>query len=84
MLRIVPTYGDQSLFAMDHYPDMLAGSSTDEFLLPAGAELARQVEARTDPLYRNAVPRDDGLFHCPWEGDDSCNHKADKLKCNYE
>ncbi|KAH8195091.1 hypothetical protein TruAng_010748 [Truncatella angustata] len=40
--------------------------------------------ARDHPLYKNAVPRADGLFHCPWEGDASCNHKPEKLKCNYD
>lgn len=40
--------------------------------------------ARDHPLYKNANPGPDGLFHCPWEGDSSCNHKPEKLKCNYE
>lgn len=40
--------------------------------------------ARDHVLYRTATPRTDGLFHCPWEGQLSCNHKPDKLKCNYE
>ncbi|KAK7923986.1 C2H2 transcription factor [Apiospora marii] len=40
--------------------------------------------ARDHPLYKNAMPKADGLFHCPWEGNSSCNHKAEKLKCNYD
>jgi hypothetical protein len=40
--------------------------------------------ARDHELYKNATPGPDGLFHCPWEGQNSCNHKAEKLKCNYE
>ncbi|KAL1875226.1 hypothetical protein Daus18300_003297 [Diaporthe australafricana] len=40
--------------------------------------------ARDHPLYKNAYPKADGLFHCPWEGQASCNHKAEKLKCNYD
>lgn len=40
--------------------------------------------ARDHPLYKNAMPKADGLFHCPWEGHASCNHKPEKLKCNYE
>ncbi|OAR02291.1 hypothetical protein LLEC1_03645 [Akanthomyces lecanii] len=39
---------------------------------------------REDHRYKNAVRGDDGLFHCPWEGDASCNHKPEKLKCNYD
>lgn len=40
--------------------------------------------ARDHYLYKTAVPHADGLFHCPWEGHPSCNHKPEKLKCNYE
>ncbi|KAF3001578.1 hypothetical protein E8E14_002013 [Neopestalotiopsis sp. 37M] len=40
--------------------------------------------ARDHPLYKNALPQADGLFHCPWEGRDNCNHKPEKLKCNYD
>lgn len=40
--------------------------------------------ARDHPLYKSAQPSADGLFHCPWEGSASCNHKPEKLKCNYE
>ncbi|KAI0405408.1 hypothetical protein F4802DRAFT_563006 [Xylaria palmicola] len=40
--------------------------------------------ARDHPLYKNAFPKPDGLFHCPWEGQASCNHKPEKLKCNYD
>ncbi|KUI59194.1 Zinc finger protein ZIC 5 [Cytospora mali] len=40
--------------------------------------------ARDHPLYKNAYPKPDGLFHCPWEGQANCNHKPEKLKCNYD
>lgn len=40
--------------------------------------------ARDHPLYRTAFPQSDGLYHCPWEGQSNCNHKPEKLKCNYE
>ncbi|KAH9903636.1 hypothetical protein F4778DRAFT_781018 [Xylariomycetidae sp. FL2044] len=40
--------------------------------------------ARDHPLYKNAFPKADGLFHCPWEGESNCNHKPEKLKCNYD
>jgi hypothetical protein len=39
---------------------------------------------REHPLYQNATIGLDGLYHCPWEEDSSCNHKPEKLKCNYE
>lgn len=38
---------------------------------------------RSHPLY-NEGPRADGLYHCPFKSDPSCQHKATKLKCNYE
>lgn len=40
--------------------------------------------ARDHPLYQNAAVMNDGLYHCPWEGDNSCSHRPEKLKCNYE
>jgi hypothetical protein len=40
--------------------------------------------ARLHPLYQNVKPGPDGFYHCPWEGKSSCQHKAEKLKCNYE
>ncbi|KAL7626170.1 hypothetical protein AAE478_002940 [Parahypoxylon ruwenzoriense] len=40
--------------------------------------------ARDHPLYKSAYPKSDGLFHCPWEGQANCNHKPEKLKCNYD
>ncbi|PNY23651.1 Uncharacterized protein TCAP_06404 [Tolypocladium capitatum] len=40
--------------------------------------------ARDHVLYKNAAPKEDGLFHCPWEGSANCNHKPEKLKCNYD
>jgi hypothetical protein len=40
--------------------------------------------ARLHPLYQNVKPGPDGFYHCPWEGQTTCQHKAEKLKCNYE
>ncbi|KZF23628.1 hypothetical protein L228DRAFT_121098 [Xylona heveae TC161] len=39
--------------------------------------------ARDNPLYQ-AAPQADGLYHCPFEGQEGCAHKPAKLKCNYE
>ncbi|KGQ12623.1 hypothetical protein BBAD15_g1652 [Beauveria bassiana D1-5] len=39
---------------------------------------------REDHRYKNAMRGADGLFHCPWEGQTGCNHKPEKLKCNYD
>lgn len=45
---------------------------------------ANEGEARDHHLYKNAYPKEDGLYHCPWEGQQCCNHRPEKLKCNYE
>ncbi|QSZ29345.1 hypothetical protein DSL72_003859 [Monilinia vaccinii-corymbosi] len=40
--------------------------------------------ARDHALYHNVTTRSDGLYHCPWEGTSGCQHKPEKLKCNYD
>ncbi|KAH7120114.1 hypothetical protein B0J13DRAFT_165422 [Dactylonectria estremocensis] len=40
--------------------------------------------ARNHDLYKNATTSEDGLYHCPWEGTQGCNHKPEKLKCKYD
>lgn len=53
--------------------------------LPAAFGPRRDGEtARNHELYKNATPKEDGLYHCPWEGETCCNHRPEKLKCNYE
>ncbi|KAB5558012.1 hypothetical protein GE09DRAFT_1173121 [Coniochaeta sp. 2T2.1] len=60
----------------------------DDFSLPppfGGRCMSGEGEsARDHYLYKNAFPQADGLFHCPWEGTPSCNHRPEKLKCNYD
>ena len=38
---------------------------------------------RCDPRYRLS-PREDNLYHCPFETSENCKHKPDKLKCIYQ
>ncbi|KAF4626101.1 hypothetical protein G7Y89_g12059 [Cudoniella acicularis] len=40
--------------------------------------------AHDHPLYQNVSVQADGLYHCPWEGQASCQHNPEKLKCNYD
>lgn len=57
----------------------------DNMNLPPALNNRRDGEtARNHDLYKNVMPKEDGLFHCPWEGNPSCNHRPEKLKCNYE
>ncbi|KAK5664070.1 hypothetical protein OQA88_284 [Cercophora sp. LCS_1] len=63
--------------------------SQDGFSLPPSFNSRRlsgegESSARDHFLYKNAYPQADGLFHCPWEGETTCNHKPEKLKCNYD
>lgn len=66
----------------------LAGSQLDDSGLSQALAARRQAvdgeSARDHALYKNATINVDGLFHCPWEGQPNCNHKPEKLKCNYE
>ncbi|KAL2270347.1 hypothetical protein VTJ83DRAFT_2531 [Remersonia thermophila] len=69
--------------------DMVGSMGDDTFALPHAAFNSRRPSgegesARDHPLYKNAFPQADGLFHCPWEGQANCNHKPEKLKCNYD
>jgi hypothetical protein len=59
-----------------------ASDESMRFVVRSSLELDNS--ARDHPLYHNAAPKDDGLYHCPWESDPTCQHKPEKLKCNYE
>lgn len=78
-----------------HSIDFTGQVSTEEMhqhgLLPDSMSLSPSLSNRRDgetarnhDLYKTATTQPDGLFHCPWEGDASCNHRPEKLKCNYE
>lgn len=79
--------GSGLVISEDLHGHGLPGMS-DDFSLPPAFSARRMSgdgeSARDHPLYKNAFPQADGLFHCPWEGQSSCNHRPEKLKCNYE
>ncbi|TDZ61606.1 hypothetical protein CTRI78_v004231 [Colletotrichum trifolii] len=85
-------YSVNGKFGQDLIGDELSGSMLtivgDANSLPSAFPSRRNTNegdsARDHPLYKNATPQADGLFHCPWEGESSCNHKPEKLKCNYD
>lgn len=65
----------------------LSGTSTnseESFKLATRPSVEIDNSARDHPLYQNVNAGPDGLYHCPWEGQASCNHKPEKLKCNYD
>ncbi|KAM0493931.1 hypothetical protein ACHAP8_008955 [Fusarium lateritium] len=49
--------------------------------------MKREIESdgneRDHELYKKAAPFEDGLYHCPWEGQLSCNHQPVKLLYEY-
>ncbi|KAL3428236.1 C2H2 transcription factor [Phlyctema vagabunda] len=65
----------------------LASTSTNKdepFKLATRANVEIDNSARDHPLYHNVTAHSDGLYHCPWEGQSTCQHKPEKLKCNYD
>ncbi|KAH7418749.1 hypothetical protein BKA64DRAFT_207629 [Cadophora sp. MPI-SDFR-AT-0126] len=38
---------------------------------------------RDHPLYQNVTPHGDGLYHCPWEEHEECQHQPAKFKYEY-
>ncbi|KOS19388.1 Metal regulatory transcription factor 1 [Escovopsis weberi] len=72
------------------FPDNLRKNSVQSDDMTHGQPFATRRQgsdgesARDHALYKNVSTQDDGLFHCPWEGSTSCNHKPEKLKCNYD
>lgn len=50
-----------------------------------GSKQPREIEPLKDhPLYTHAVQGDDGLWHCPWEGEGYCVHKPSVLRADFE
>ncbi|KAG0645373.1 zinc finger protein [Hyphodiscus hymeniophilus] len=59
-------------------------TSDESYRMVGRSSLEFDNTARDHPLYQNVTPKADGLYHCPWEGQDGCQHKPEKLKCNYD
>jgi hypothetical protein len=48
------------------------------------AQEAAPIESLEDhPLYKT-VQEEDGLWHCPWEGEGNCEHKPSVLRADFE
>ncbi|KAK3295622.1 uncharacterized protein B0H64DRAFT_417281 [Chaetomium fimeti] len=87
--RLSRKLDSQYVTTEDLHGNMMPAMGEDGFALPHSAFGSRRLSgegesARDHYLYKNAFPHADGLFHCPWEGQASCNHKPEKLKCNYD
>ncbi|KAI9840609.1 MAG: hypothetical protein M1837_001505 [Sclerophora amabilis] len=68
---------------LDINENKVLGSPSGQDHRPRASDETEMGVARNHPLYQ-ASPKDDGLFHCPYEGADGCNHKPAPLKCNYD
>ncbi|KAK0254370.1 hypothetical protein LTS09_010490 [Friedmanniomyces endolithicus] len=55
------------------HPDISAAASTE----------SEEGRHRNHPLYSEG-PHADGMFHCPFATDPTCQHGPTKLKCNYD
>ncbi|TGO48693.1 hypothetical protein BCON_0232g00010 [Botryotinia convoluta] len=74
-----------SKVASDTNSRRVLGTETEEsFKLMGRSSLDADNSARDHHLYHNVTTQSDGLYHCPWEGNASCQHKPEKLKCNYD
>lgn len=75
-----------SKVASDTNARRIPGSEMPEesFKLMGRSGLDADNTARDHHLYHNVSTKSDGLYHCPWEGNPQCQHKPEKLKCNYE
>jgi hypothetical protein len=83
----VPRSADPTLPFLDQTnPSSLDGNASGFVLPPAFGKrrTSGPDSARDHFLYKRVIPGEDGFFHCPWEGQDCCNHKREKLKCNAE
>ncbi|KAM6511507.1 hypothetical protein FALCPG4_016511 [Fusarium falciforme] len=70
-----------SLLADASSPRNLTDEQSVEYWLPA--DPADRI-AKGHDMYTLAVPHEDGLYHCPWEGQPSCNHQPEKSKAAYD
>lgn len=61
-------------------------ASDESFKFGGRSSLDLDNTARDHFLYQNVTPQADGLYHCPFEKEpgSNCQHKPEKLKCNYE
>jgi hypothetical protein len=77
-------FHDDELFP--RYSDPIAAPMAEIPLRKSPVLDGEDIEnSREHPLYQRATTSPDGLYHCPWEGRDPyCNHKPEKLRCNYE
>ena len=80
---VAPSVPSSDATPMDALPcqDVRTASQGVSTIAPAAE--TDEGRHRTHPLYSEG-PHADGLYHCPYEKEPSCQHQPTKLKCNYE
>lgn len=72
----------------DHDSDTLPRQAEKSGTMPHGPSAQRQAgeidTLKDHPLYTQAVQGQDGLWHCPWEGEGYCDHKPSVLRADFE
>lgn len=96
MMRHVERHLHQlSLAALPANPgdDDEIGSEHDSDEVPPSADGSNMSSPSLDgddqsfqdhPLYKHADQGNDGLWHCPWEGEGYCDHQPSVLKADFE
>lgn len=79
----LPEFEGRELEGLDNFRSTYT-SDSEEVLKHTGRLPDSTDSARIHELYHNIVPQLDGLYHCPWEGQDVCQHRPVTLKGNYE
>ena len=64
-------------------PSHLTEKNLQQIMQDVSPQLCYTRKSPCDHFYYSAKPKSDGLYYCPFTSE-SCTHKPDKLKCNYE
>ncbi|KAL2147631.1 hypothetical protein VTI28DRAFT_8085 [Corynascus sepedonium] len=72
----------------DHDSDTLPRQAEKSRTMSHGPSAQRQAgeidTLKDHPLYTQAVQGQDGLWHCPWEGEGYCDHKPSVLRADFD
>jgi hypothetical protein len=68
----------------DDLPDKLPDSIRIVSSMPDPSDPGGRESIESHPVYATAAPKEDGLWHCPWEGEDCCKHEPSVLRSDFE
>jgi hypothetical protein len=76
-------YPTQYPVAHSQGPYSMDAATFENFLQRRSNSESEGNTARSHEFYSRR-PKKDGLYHCPYASEGQCDHKPEKLKCNYE